>query len=62
MTTPAVAIWTRRRAVGSSSWKRSTAQERAVTDKQTRDLKARLGTKAEEFYPWLHELLSVFVH
>ena len=32
-----------------------------LADEQTRDLKSRLGTKAEEFYPWLDEQLAGFV-
>jgi NAD(P)-dependent dehydrogenase (short-subunit alcohol dehydrogenase family) len=28
-----------------------------LADEQTRDLKSRLGAKAEEFYPWLHDQL-----
>lgn len=32
-----------------------------LADDLTRDLKARLGTKAEEFYPWLHEQLRAFL-
>jgi NAD(P)-dependent dehydrogenase (short-subunit alcohol dehydrogenase family) len=32
-----------------------------LADETTRDLKSRLGTKAEEFYPWLDEQLAGFV-
>ena len=32
-----------------------------LADEPTRDLKARLSTKAEEFYPWLDEQLASFV-
>ncbi|MFF4054159.1 SDR family oxidoreductase [Streptomyces chartreusis] len=32
-----------------------------LADEQTRYLKTQLSTKAEEFYPWLHEQLAVFV-
>jgi NAD(P)-dependent dehydrogenase (short-subunit alcohol dehydrogenase family) len=31
-----------------------------LADELTRDLKSRLGTKAEEFYPWVHGLLRSF--
>ena len=31
-----------------------------LADSLTVDLKSRLGTKAEEFYPWLHEQLRAF--
>ncbi len=31
-----------------------------LADEQTRDLKSRLGVKAEEFYPWLHGMLRAF--
>lgn len=31
-----------------------------LADEQTRDLKSRLGTKAEEFYPWLDEQIAAF--
>ncbi len=32
-----------------------------LADDLTVDLKSRLGSKAEEFYPWLHGLLRAFV-
>lgn len=32
-----------------------------LADDMTQDLKTRLGTKAEAFYPWLHEQLQAFV-
>jgi NAD(P)-dependent dehydrogenase (short-subunit alcohol dehydrogenase family) len=32
-----------------------------LADETTRDLKSRLSTKAEEFYPWLDEQLRAFV-
>lgn len=32
-----------------------------LADDQTRDLKARLSTKGEEFYPWLHGALRAFL-
>jgi NAD(P)-dependent dehydrogenase (short-subunit alcohol dehydrogenase family) len=32
-----------------------------LADETTRDLKSRMSTKAEEFYPWLHEQLKFFV-
>ncbi|MDQ1037694.1 NAD(P)-dependent dehydrogenase (short-subunit alcohol dehydrogenase family) [Streptomyces sp. V3I8] len=32
-----------------------------LADEPTRDLKSRLGTRAEEFYPWLDEQLRSFV-
>ncbi|BCL32711.1 SDR family oxidoreductase [Streptomyces aurantiacus] len=31
-----------------------------LADEQTRDLKSRLSTRAEEFYPWLDEQLASF--
>ena len=31
-----------------------------LADDQTRQLKSSLGTKAEQFYPWLHEQLRAF--
>jgi NAD(P)-dependent dehydrogenase (short-subunit alcohol dehydrogenase family) len=31
-----------------------------LADDVTQDLKARLGTKAEELYPWMHEQLAAF--
>ncbi|WP_199257260.1 hypothetical protein [Pantoea sp. BAV 3049] len=31
-----------------------------LADDLTRDLKARLGTKAEDFYPWMHAELRAF--
>lgn len=32
-----------------------------LADEVTRDLKSRLGTRAEELYPWLDEQLASFV-
>jgi NAD(P)-dependent dehydrogenase (short-subunit alcohol dehydrogenase family) len=32
-----------------------------LADEQTRDLKSRLGAKAEELYPWIHEQLLAYV-
>ncbi|KDM68757.1 MULTISPECIES: SDR family oxidoreductase [unclassified Acidiphilium] len=32
-----------------------------IADDQTRDLKSRLSTKAEELYPWLHGALRAFL-
>ena len=32
-----------------------------LADEMTRDLKSRLSTKAEEFYPWLDQMLAGFV-
>ena len=32
-----------------------------LADDTTRDLKSRMGTQAEEFYPWVHEQLASFV-
>ncbi len=32
-----------------------------LADEQTRDLKSRLGEKAEEFYPWLHGMLRALL-
>jgi hypothetical protein len=31
-----------------------------LADDLTRDLKSRLNTKAEEFYPWMHAQLRAF--
>jgi NAD(P)-dependent dehydrogenase (short-subunit alcohol dehydrogenase family) len=32
-----------------------------LADDVTRDLKSRLGVKAEDFYPWMHGLLNAFL-
>lgn len=32
-----------------------------LADDQTRDLKSRLSTKGEDFYPWLHSALRAFL-
>lgn len=32
-----------------------------IADDQTRDLKSRLSTKGEDFYPWLHSALRAFL-
>ncbi|WP_055587399.1 SDR family oxidoreductase [Peterkaempfera griseoplana] len=31
-----------------------------LADEQTRELKTRLGTKAEDFYPWIHDQLRAY--
>lgn len=39
----------------------ATGDIEVLADDVTRDLKSRLGVKAEEFYPWMHDLLRAFL-